>query len=93
MRNRAYPKGSIAEGYIAEECLTFCSLYMSKCETKFNRKERNPDGEVQSNGLSVFSHNVKPLGSYEYDVADKKDLQSAHWYILHNCEEVQPFFE
>lgn len=28
VRNRAYPEGSIAEGYIVEECLTFCSRFL-----------------------------------------------------------------
>ena len=28
MRNRARPEGSIAESYIADECLTFCSKMM-----------------------------------------------------------------
>jgi hypothetical protein len=27
VRNRATPKGSIAEGYLADEMLTFCSWY------------------------------------------------------------------
>jgi hypothetical protein len=35
--NRVRPKGSIAEAYIADECLTFCSKYMDDVETKFNR--------------------------------------------------------
>ena len=37
VRNRAYPEGSIAEGYIANECLTFCSRYFHGIETKFNQ--------------------------------------------------------
>ncbi|XP_038982201.1 uncharacterized protein LOC120110683 [Phoenix dactylifera] len=32
VRNRAYPEGSIAEGYIADECLTFCSRYLEGVE-------------------------------------------------------------
>ena len=28
VRNRAHPEGSIAEGYIADECLTFCSRFI-----------------------------------------------------------------
>jgi hypothetical protein len=39
--NRARPEGSIAEAYIAEECLTFCSRYMEDVETRFNRAPRN----------------------------------------------------
>ena len=37
VRNRAAPKGFIAEGYIVEECLTFCLQYMEGVETIFNR--------------------------------------------------------
>jgi hypothetical protein len=41
VRNRAHPEGSIAEAYVADECLTFCSKYMDDVETRFNRKPRN----------------------------------------------------
>ncbi|XP_030936242.1 uncharacterized protein LOC115968027 [Quercus lobata] len=40
VRNRAASEGSIAEGYIVEECLTFCSWYMEEVETIFNRPSR-----------------------------------------------------
>jgi hypothetical protein len=39
--NRAWPEGSIAEAYIANECLTFCSKYMDDVDTRFNREPRN----------------------------------------------------
>lgn len=42
MRNRAYPEGSIAEGYLAEECLTFCSRFLEGT-TRFTRQSRNRD--------------------------------------------------
>ncbi|KAG8381935.1 hypothetical protein BUALT_Bualt05G0024400 [Buddleja alternifolia] len=38
--NKAFPEGSMAEGYIAEECLTFCSMYLNDIETQFNKAER-----------------------------------------------------
>lgn len=44
VRNKARPEGSIAEAYLADECSTFCSRYLTKVETKFNRLERNYDG-------------------------------------------------
>ena len=40
VRNRARPEGSIAEAYVADECLTFCSKYMDDVETRFNREPR-----------------------------------------------------
>ena len=41
VRNRSRLKGSIVEAYIVNEALTFCSMYLSGIETKFNRRERN----------------------------------------------------
>ena len=43
VRNRAQPEGSIAEGYMAEEILTFCSRYLDGIETVFNRLGRVDD--------------------------------------------------
>ena len=39
IRSRAHPDGSIAEGYVADECLTFCSRYLHGIETRFNQVE------------------------------------------------------
>ena len=41
VRNRARPEGSIAEGYVVNEALTFCSIYLKDVETRFNRPERH----------------------------------------------------
>ena len=41
VRNLAHPEGSIAEGYLVDECLTFCSRYFHGIETRFDRVERN----------------------------------------------------
>jgi len=38
--NKARPEGSIAECYLVDECLTFCSMYLRDIETRWNRKER-----------------------------------------------------
>ncbi|XP_039142533.1 uncharacterized protein LOC120279674 [Dioscorea cayenensis subsp. rotundata] len=45
VRNKKYPEGSIAEGYWAEECVTFCSRYLEDVETIFDKPSRNL-GEV-----------------------------------------------
>ncbi|XP_027103065.1 uncharacterized protein [Coffea arabica] len=43
-RNKSRPEGSIAQGYLAEECINFCSLYLADyVETKFNRPSRNEE--------------------------------------------------
>ncbi|KAK9944688.1 hypothetical protein M0R45_010246 [Rubus argutus] len=37
VRNKAHPEGSIAEGYIIDECLSFCSMYLAGAtESKTN---------------------------------------------------------
>jgi len=36
VRNKEQPKGSIAEGYMAEEFFTFCSRYLKEIDTVFN---------------------------------------------------------
>jgi hypothetical protein len=39
--NRSRPEGSIAEAYVADECLTFCSKYLDDVDTRFNQEPRN----------------------------------------------------
>ena len=41
VRNKARPEGSIAEAYTVNEVLSFCSMYLSGIETRFNRGEKN----------------------------------------------------
>ncbi|GKD73551.1 hypothetical protein Tco_1331833 [Tanacetum coccineum] len=44
VRNKAKPEGSIAEGYVSEEALTFCSHYLKDdVEMRFNHLGRNDD--------------------------------------------------
>ncbi|KAL6608045.1 hypothetical protein ACP70R_041108 [Stipagrostis hirtigluma subsp. patula] len=45
--NRAHPEGSIVESFTKKECSTYCSMYLREIETRFNREERNYDGERQ----------------------------------------------
>ncbi|XP_026452382.1 uncharacterized protein LOC113352830 [Papaver somniferum] len=65
VRNKARPEGSIAEAYINNECLTFCSMYLHGIETRFNREYRNDDGGSGEpiKELSVFSNDARPLGA------------------------------
>ncbi|KAL0404483.1 UNVERIFIED_CONTAM: hypothetical protein Sradi_2089100 [Sesamum radiatum] len=43
VRNRSRLEGFIAEVYLMEESLTFCSTYLEDVETKFNKVKRNDD--------------------------------------------------
>lgn len=93
IRNRARPEGSIAEGYIAKECMTLCSRYLKGIKTKFNKVDRNRDGDLKNdvNEISIFAQSGRALGAgTSRNLSDSEWLQ-AHIYILKNCEEVQPF--
>ncbi|XP_052111065.1 uncharacterized protein LOC127742490 [Arachis duranensis] len=44
VHNKSRPEGSIAKGYLAEECLTFCSRYLSPdVDTRLSRRTQNYD--------------------------------------------------
>ncbi|KAL7234600.1 hypothetical protein ACSBR1_018103 [Camellia fascicularis] len=57
VRNKAHPEGSIVEGYIDNEALTFCSMYFNECETKFNRPEQNYDGLIKDRDMNRKTQN------------------------------------
>ncbi|XP_038700144.1 uncharacterized protein LOC119997302 [Tripterygium wilfordii] len=92
-RARAHPKGSIAEGYIADECLTFCSRYLDGVETRFNRPRRVHDNnDLESpQGSSWFPTLGQPNGGSKSEILDEISRIQAHRYILFNCEEVDKF--
>ena len=95
MRNRSRPEGSIAEGYLAEECLTFCSRYLHDVETKSTRAPRNYDHRaIETNQMSlIFSKPGRALGK-ETSINLMHDAwEQMHRYILFNCTEVAPFVE
>ncbi|XP_015168116.1 uncharacterized protein [Solanum tuberosum] len=55
--NRACPEGCIAEGYIANECMTLCSRYLHKVETRFNHKISG----LKSHDCHVLLQHLLPL--------------------------------
>ena len=93
MRNRAKPEGSIAEAYIIDECLTFCSRYFDDVETRFNRQGRQNscrDDVIPQDTLSVFTHSVKLLGGGKVSYNDS-DFDKLVWFVLNNCEEIDQY--
>jgi hypothetical protein len=94
-RNKARPEGCIAECYLAEESLTFCSRYLRGIETRLNREQRNVDVDIVETGqrLDVFSQRVRPLGAAKLVTLDANDFDRARWYVLSNCNETAPYLE
>ena len=95
VRNRARPEGSIAEAYIADECLTFCTKYMDDFETISYQKPRNVGySDEEAYGGDVFGHGVNFTSGYEYQyVYDKKEFDQMMWYVLNNCGQAQKCIE
>lgn len=96
VRNKSRPEGSIAEGYLANECLTFCSRYLNGgVETKFNRLGRNENcDDVESNGkLPYFEQNGRALGKDTLRDLTDEEWEQARLYVLNNCDEIVPFIE
>lgn len=79
VRNRSKPEGSMAEGYLAEECLTFCSRFL------------NDGGEIKANenknvGYLIGSRRNKDGKSIHLE---EKVWVDAHRYVLFNCGNVE----
>ncbi|CAL9234078.1 unnamed protein product, partial [Arabidopsis halleri] len=92
VRNRAQPEGSICQQYLAEECLTFCSMYLDGIETRFNRIGRVNDLPMSTHNLTPESQipNVFPslgryIGGSQYATLSPTERQQAHRYILICC--------
>ena len=71
-------EGCIVEGYIMEECLTFCSQYIKGVETIFNRPTRTME---------------ESTGAVSSVTLDNKELTQAHRYMLFNSENIYQFRE
>ena len=83
--NKARPEGCIAERYIDNECLQFCSMYLKNVEVvERNNKNRNSYGEI-----SIFSCKGRPIGMPKCCVLSEANLQKIHTFILNNCEEIE----
>ncbi|PWA73711.1 hypothetical protein CTI12_AA260120 [Artemisia annua] len=63
VRNKAKPEGSIAEGYVADEALTFCSRYFrGEIGTKFNRPTASQGCPRPTSDFQVFRSLCKKSG-------------------------------
>lgn len=66
VRNKAYLEYSIAEAYIINKAMTFCSMYFFffffYIETKFNRPERNYVVDIyEIKKLLIFKNNIRSM--------------------------------
>ncbi|XP_057528460.1 uncharacterized protein LOC130807317 [Amaranthus tricolor] len=81
VRNRGQPEGSIAEGYILEETITFCSRYLEGVETLFNRPRRNNDDNENAPSY-LFNASGRPVGEVKLINLNHKSKIQIHCYVL-----------
>ncbi|XP_073058473.1 uncharacterized protein [Primulina eburnea] len=84
VKNRARPEGCIAECYLAEERMRFCSAYIEKAASIGIRSNRNQDME---NGLVEG----RPISQGTEKILEDHVLEAAHRYVLFNTAEVEPY--
>jgi hypothetical protein len=78
VHNKATPKGSIAEGYLANKLATFCLIYLENTSTIHNRPQRNSD-EAKWSVTRVILYEIT--------------LLQVHWYILFNLDDFLPLWK
>lgn len=90
VRNRNRPEGCMAENYIAEEAIEFCSEYLSGLDAVGVPTSRNMTKEKdKDNTIS----DGKPIGGITVGDVDDNDLERAHLYVLENTDDVLPYIE
>ena len=94
VHNKPHPESSIVEAYIVNESLTFYSIYLQGIETRFNHREQNYEWDSQlEKQLNIFAIGWRPLEKGRIIHLDDKTLKQAHWYLLNNNLEVQPYLK
>ncbi|XP_073120199.1 uncharacterized protein [Henckelia pumila] len=81
VRNRNRPEGCIAECYVAEEAVEFCSDYMSNVHT-IGIPTRHRQLQL-----------TRPLSGAEVHSTSLDELHQAHCYVLENDVDVDPYIE
>jgi hypothetical protein len=86
-------KGSIAEAYVANECLTACSRYFDDIDTRHNREGRNKECvDLRKGDFSMFQHGVDLLGAPRLTYLED-NYDRMVWFVLNNCPEVEQYLK
>ena len=87
VRNTARPEGCIAESYLAEECMQFCSAFLKKTTNVEEKLDRNADYESQTilEGRPILAPKLINLSEME--------KKTAHLAVLQNTSVVDPYVE
>ena len=87
----------MAEGYLTQEILTFCSRYLDNIETRWNRPSRVDDEpneiEPESRVSELFPQVGKPVGSSSYFTLTSIEKMQAHRHMLTNYSAVDCYLK
>ncbi|KAL0546158.1 hypothetical protein IC582_016064 [Cucumis melo] len=86
VRNRNCLEGCIAEGYILEEAVEFCSEFLCGVDPIGLGCQKLRDN-------SDYSELGRPLSSGVTSIPERELLYQAHRYVLENTVDVQPYIE
>ena len=87
VRNTARPEGCIAESYLAEECMKFCSAFLKTTTNVEEKGDRNTEYE---------SHSIlegRPISAGRSFTLTDSDKKIAHLAVIQNTAMVDPYVE
>lgn len=87
VRNPARPEGCIAESYLAEECVRFCSDFLKKTISVEEELERNT--EYESNSILEG----RPISTATSVTLSDVDKKIAHLAVIQNMAVVDTYVE
>ncbi|XP_056848084.1 uncharacterized protein LOC108815770 isoform X2 [Raphanus sativus] len=87
VRNTARPEGCIAESYLAEECMRFCSEFLKKTTNVEDKVDRNMEYE---NSTILEGRPISTGTSITLSEMEKK---IAHLAIIQNLSIVEPYVD
>jgi len=82
----------MVEGYIAEECQTFCSRYFSDVKTIFIWPQKNDD-DLHNGDHYLFTSGGRIISKENITRLDCRSVQQAHRYVLLHSDEMNAFRE
>ena len=88
VKNRAKPEGSIANAYIAHECVTYCKSYLHNTDAT----EGLDPARTPTFNLSIVSEDIRIFGNLpNSEILREDELCEAHWWVLQHCDEVKEY--
>ncbi|XP_048624651.1 uncharacterized protein LOC106417121 [Brassica napus] len=87
VRNPARPEGCIAECYLAEECIRFCSEFLKKTTNVQEKQDRNT--EYENNSILEG----RPITTATSVTLTETEKRIAHLAIIQNMALVEPYVD